>query len=253
MDSSNRLRRDLGAVMQGPGMAIDSADRLCQACVELLEVDGAAISVVLDGVTEGTFGSSNELSRRIDELQYTFGEGPCLDAVRLGQPILVDDLGRTADHRWPAFSAGALNSRVGAVFALPVKLATSTLGALDLFRTSIGPLSKLSLSGAQWAAELAALPLLDLASEDADNESKHPGNSGWDQLSSWGRIEIYQATGMVMAQLDVGSAEALVRIRAYAFAHDRTASEVAWDITERRMRFDPEDWGQPPRAVGSWT
>jgi hypothetical protein len=250
MDSSNRLRRDLGAVMQGPGTAIDSANRLCQACVELLEVDAAAISVVFDGVTEATFGSSSELSRRIDELQYTFGEGPCLDAVRRGQPILVDHLGQSGDQRWPAFSAGALNSGVEAVFAFPVKLATSTLGALDLFRTSIGPLSELSLSGAQWAAELAALPLLDLANEDADREGTHPGNTGWDQLSSWGRIEVYQATGMVMAQLEVGSAEALVRIRAYAFAHDRTASEVAWDITERKMRFEPEDWGQPPPAVG---
>jgi hypothetical protein len=237
--------------MQGPGTAIDSADRLCQACVELLDVDGAAISVVFDGVTEGTFGSSSELSRRIDELQYTFGEGPCLDAVRHGQPILVDHLGHAADQRWPAFSADALDSGVEAVFAFPVKLAASTFGALALFRTSIGPLSELSLSGARWAAELAALPLIDLANEDADKEGTHPGNDGWDQLSSLGRIEIYQATGMVMAQLDVGSAEALVRIRAYAFAHDRTASEVAWDITERRMRFDPEDWGRRPPAVES--
>ena len=240
-------------VMQGPGTAIDSANRLCQACVELLEVDGAAISVVLDGVTEGTFGSSNELSRRIDELQYTFGEGPCLDAVRQGQSILVDHLGLAADQRWPAFSAGALDSGVEAVFAFPVKLSASTLGALDLFRHSIGPLSELSLSGAHWAAELAALPLLDLANEDADREGDHPGNDGWDELSSLGRIEIYQATGMVMAQLDVGPAEALIRIRAYAFAHDRTASEVAWDITERTMRFDPEDWRQAPPAVGSPT
>jgi len=252
MDASQRLRADLGLVMRGPGTALDSADRLCRACVELLEVDGAAISIVLDGVTEGTFGSSNELSRRLDGLQYTFGEGPCLDAVRQGQPVLAEHLRHSSDQRWPAFTVGALDSGVEAVFAFPVRLAASTFGALDLFNTSIGPLSELSLTGASWAAELAALPLLDLANEDADREGEETDGDGWIQLSSLGRIEIYQATGMVMAQLEVGSAEALVRIRAYAFARDRTASEVAWDIIDRKMRFDPDEWGQiPPRAGSS--
>jgi hypothetical protein len=236
--------------MQGPGTAADSADRLCHACVELLEVDGAAISFVLDGVTEGTLGSSGELARRIDELQYTFGEGPCLDAVRHSRPILVAQLGHPSDRRWPAFSQGAQNSGVEAVFAFPIKLAASAFGALDLFRTSTGPLSELSFRGGHCAAEFAALTLLDLAYEGA-RESEQLGDDAWTQLSSLGRIEVYQATGMVMGQLDVGSAEALVRIRAYAFTHDRTASEVAWDIIDRKMGFDPEDWGNAPPAAGT--
>ena len=65
---------------------------------------------------------------------------------------------------------------------------------------------------------------------------------GWGQLASLERVEVYQATGMIMGQLGVDSAEALVRLRAYAFAHDRSPSEVAWDVVERRLALDADGW-----------
>jgi hypothetical protein len=92
VDSSEQVRTELGSALSGPGGALASADRLCQACVDLLDVDGASISFVDQGVTRGTFGSRSELSRRLDELQFTFGEGPCLDAVRMGVPVFAHDL-----------------------------------------------------------------------------------------------------------------------------------------------------------------
>jgi hypothetical protein len=48
------------------------------------------------------------------------------------------------------------------------------------------------------------------------------------------RVEVYQATGMIIGALDVDAVEALVRLRAHAFAQGRTASEAAWAIVERR-------------------
>lgn len=54
-----------------------------------------------DGTTRGTFGSSGEMSRRLDEFQFTFGEGPCLDAVRDGAPVLVANFNDPAEGRWP--------------------------------------------------------------------------------------------------------------------------------------------------------
>ena len=101
------LRAALGAAVAGTPTAIEAADRLCEACVELLEVDGASVSLIHRGATRGTFGSSGALSRRLDELQFTFGEGPCLDAVSYGRPVLAADLRSPREQRWPAF-AGAL-------------------------------------------------------------------------------------------------------------------------------------------------
>ena len=252
MDAREQLRADLGASLVGSDGALSAADRLCLACVELLEVDGAAISLMHAGATQGTFGSSGELSRRLDELQFTFGEGPCLDAVSSGRPVLLGDVDHADERRWPAFSRAASESGVRAVFALPVRLARTAVGALDLFCIRPGPLSEESLDGGLWAAELAALPLLDLMTADVDWVAAGEGRDGWEQLASLERVEVYQATGMLIAQLDVDAAEALVRLRAYAFAEGVTASEAAWAIVERRVQLDPDDaWhGRPGRHDG---
>ena len=238
MDTRERLRAGLGDALRGPGGALAAADRLCRACVELLAVDGAAVSITQAGTTRGTFGSSGELSRRLDEYQFTYGEGPCLDAVATGRPVLVGDVGDQRDPRWPAFSQAALGSGVRAVFALPVALAQAPIGALDLFRNAAGPLTELGLEGGLWAAELAALPLLELMTEV---EPVADAEDGWKQLASLERVEVYQATGMIIGHLDVEPAEALVRLRAYAFAQGVTASEAAWAIVERRVSLTDEE------------
>ena len=147
MHSSERVRTGLGSAISGPGGALESADRLCHACVDLLDVDGASISFVDQGASRGTFGSSSELSRRLDEFQLTFGEGPCLDAVRLGVPVLAPDLADPEEQRRPAFSQAVLKSGVRAVCARQVAVAASGVGALDLFRLSTGPFSDDDLSG----------------------------------------------------------------------------------------------------------
>ena len=245
MVSDAQLRAELGAAISGAGTALAVADRLCQACVGLLGVDGASISVTLDGTNRGTFGSSGDLSRRLDALQFTFGEGPCLDAARHGGPVLVADLDDAAETRWPAFTQAVLEAGVSAVFALPVSLSTQRVGALDLYRGRAGALSEQALTGGLLAAELAALPLLDMLA--AHREVVGRGEQdGWTQLASLDRVEVYQATGMIIGALDVDPTEALVRLRAYAYARDLTAVEVAWQIVERRLSLDTPDWQDHP-------
>lgn len=235
------LRDELATAMSDAVTALAAADRLCQACVELLEVDGASISLADKGTTRGTFGSSGELSRRLDELQFTFGEGPCLDAVREGVPVMATDLGARHERRWPAFKDAVLGTGVRAVFALPVSLATSRVGALDLYNERPGSLSDTTLTGGLLAARLAALPLLAVMTAHSDMAAHTDTEYGWDQLSSLERVEVYQATGMIMVALDVDPGEALVRLRAHAFSCGLTASELAFEIVERRI--DPGGGG----------
>ncbi len=236
--SGERVRAGLGAAVAAAPGGLASADGLCRACVELLNVDGAAVSVLRDGASVGTFGSSGELSRRLDEFQFTFGEGPCLDAVRHGQPVLAADLMLPGEVRWPVFARAVLATGVRAVFALPVVYSGTWVGALDLFRSAPGALGHDDLVGGLFAARLAALPLLDLMTADVDWEAAGEGGAGLPDLASLERVEVYQATGMIMAQCDMGPSEALVRLRAFAFACDRTASEVAWAVIRRDVAFD---------------
>lgn len=63
----SRLREALGAALAGADTPLAAADRLCQACLDLLDVDGASVSLIRAGKSQGTVGSSGELSRTLDE------------------------------------------------------------------------------------------------------------------------------------------------------------------------------------------
>lgn len=224
----------------GASSALGAADRLCRTCVELLEVDGAAISLVHGAAIRGTFGSSGATSRRLDELQFTFGEGPCLEAVASGKVVLLEDLDDPADARWPAYRAAARQSDVRAIFALPVEVGANHVGALDLYRHRSGPLGADALAGARIAAEMAALPLLDLLTAEVDWDSIARGVP-FPQIATLERVEVNQATGMIIAALELDPVDALLRLRAHAFAHGQTASEVAYQIVDRRLGADLRD------------
>lgn len=242
MSLDDRMRVALGEAVAGSGSRIAAADRLCRACVDVLTVDGASLSLMYNGASQGTVGASGDLSRRLDELQFTFGEGPCYESIRSAGPVMVPDLRDPDEQRWPAYSAAVLESGVRAVYALPVSAATAPIGVLDLFRSAPGPLSGQDLVGGLLAAELAALPLLDLLGGAGGRGSDQDPVS---ELAALERVEVYQATGMLMAQLDCDPTEALVRLRAHAFAVGMTASEVAWLIVDRQLTLEADPTGRP--------
>lgn len=239
-NDATSVRSRLTAAVTGAASPLAAADRLCQVCVETLDVDGAALSLTHEGTTRGTFGSSSSTSRTIDELQYTYGEGPCLQAAFTGVPVLVADLAALGDVRWPAFRRAVMDVGVAAVFALPVAIMSTRIGALDLYRQRRGPLTADDLVSGLFAAELAALPLLDLV-EEVDWDDAGEGGQQWHQLASLERVEVYQATGMLVGALDVSPEEALVRLRGYAFSHNMTASEVAYAIVEGDL-LGSDEW-----------
>ncbi len=219
----------------GDERGADAADRLCEACVRLLGVDAAAISLVFDGTNNGTLGASGPDARAIDELQFILGEGPCLDSVAERTPVLVVDLADPMHSRWPAYSPAMLAQHIRGVFAMPVLVAGQYIGALDLFRSEPGSLDSDYLAGALIAAELAEMPFLDLVGVDLNAAITDPDSAAWAELNSLSRAEVSQATGMLVAQLDVEPAVALVRLRAHAYSTGTTATAVAREILARRL------------------
>jgi hypothetical protein len=219
---------------------VHAADSLCEACVLLFDIDAAAISLVFDGASSGTLGSSGAPARMYDELQFTLGEGPCLDSVARRAPILVVDLADAADARWPAFGPAMLAHQIRGISALPVLVAGEYVGALDLFRKQPGGLVGEQFAGAIVAAELAAIPLLDLLDADLQAAVSDPKSDAWTELNVLSRAEVSQATGMLVAQLEVEPAEALVRLRAYAYGNGRSATDVARDILDRQLKLDTD-------------
>ena len=211
--------------------------RICDLCVSMLGVTGAGISLSTPAGNRGVVCATDDVAARVEELQVTLGEGPCLDAISSGGPVLVPDLDRPDDvvvGRWPAFMDGAAAAGVRAVFAFPLRIGAIGLGAIDLYRTSRGDLGADELTGALMAADAAALALLDLdpagdafADDQATRSTYH--------------LQVHQATGMVQAQLDVTTDAAFALLRARAFAGGRPLVDIATDVVERRLRFTPED------------
>ena len=96
------------------------------------------------------------------------------------------------------------------------------------------------LAGAVAAAELAGVPLLDLLDGDLQAAVADPKSNAWAELNSLSRAEVSQATGMLVAQLEIEPAEALVRLRAHAYATGRSATDVARDILDRRLKLEAD-------------
>jgi hypothetical protein len=224
----------------GERRGVGAADRLCEACVTLLGIDAAAVSMVFDGANIGTLGASDATARAYDEEQFTHGEGPCLDAVAHRQPVTVVDLAAPGEDRWPAYGPAMLARHIRGVYAMPIALAGEYVGALDVFQAKPGTLSVEQVTGVGVAAELAQIPLLDLLDQNLDEGVGKPGSDAWTELNALTRAEVSQATGMLMAQLNIEAPTALVRLRAHAYATGRSATEVARDIVARRLRLEPD-------------
>jgi hypothetical protein len=173
-------------------------------------------------------------------MQFTLGEGPCLDCVAQGSPVLVADLAKPSDGRWPAYSLAMLDYRIRGIFAIPIVLAGAFVGALDLFRTRPGELPDEHLAGAIVAAELAGIPLMDLMDSDLQAAVDDPDSDAWAEFNALSRAEVSQATGMLVAQLDIEPAEALIRLRAHAYSTGRGATDVARDILDWRLKLDSD-------------
>jgi hypothetical protein len=215
----------------------DSAVKLvCDACLELLPVSGAAVSVIDGNQVRGTVCATDSVMSTIEELQFTTGVGPCVDAFADGRPILVPDLALEAEVRWPAFSVNAVRAGVGAIFAFPLQIGAIRLGALDLYRRDPGALDSDTLADALLVADTATAALVHM------HETSPAGtvDGDWWDSSSFFHVEVHQATGMIMMQLDVSATDALLVLRAAAFASGQSVSELAKLVVQGRLRLGPD-------------
>ncbi|MGP4084585.1 GAF and ANTAR domain-containing protein [Streptomyces sp. KR55] len=208
---------------------------VCLVAVRLLPVTCAGVSLCGDGMLV-PLSASDQRAAYLMEIQATLGEGPCLHAARTGAPVIAADLaGRDAD-RWPVFAQQATAAGVRAVYALPLGDDSGCVGTLDLYRDSPGGLSARELHTAYLMAGVMTVALMALPA-DEENASRLADGPWLSELATE-HDEVYQAVGMIMAQLGVGSDEALARLRGRAFARGTTVLDVAHDVVTHRERFE---------------
>ena len=171
----------------------------------------------------------------LEDLQYTIGQGPCRDAFDTGRSVHAPQLDNDAWARWPSFVELAQSSGINAVFAYPLVANHAKVGVLTLYKAAEGALTVAQHDDSVALAAVLTETLLSLQDE-APAGTLAPG---LDEAVQY-RAEIYQASGMIAVQLAIPASEALLRIRAHAFARDRTVAESAADIVARRLRLDDD-------------
>jgi GAF domain-containing protein len=231
-----RLARMVAALAIGER---DPNHSLCVASASAIGVAGAGVILMSGRRALGSVCASGPMTEAAEEVQYTVGEGPCIEAFRTKSPVLVPDLADPAFTRWPAFGPGAQLAGVRAAFGFPLLVGSVCFGALNLYHDAPGALSDDQYEDALAVAHVASRTVLRWQSEAG------PGSLAW-QLEHvpMHRAVVHQAGGMVSVQAAVSVPDATVMLRAYAFAEDRAISEVSADIVNGVLRLD----GYPPRA-----
>lgn len=205
--------------------------RLCQACVSLLPVDGASVSVMLGTRHRQSLYASDSIVQHLEDVQFSLGEGPCFEALETGRPVLVPDLAEQANLAWPVFAAEVRGEDVGAIFAFPLRRGAARFGAMDMYRRTPGWMSKTEVATALQIADIATSALLAASATGPDGRI----TEAWLTELSQDRAAVHQATGIVIAEFAVPAEEALARLRGYAFAAGRSVQDVADELVTGRL------------------
>ncbi len=210
----------------------DPVVSLCAACAEVVGVAGAGLVLMRGGRVLGNVCVSDSVISRVEDLQYTLGEGPAIDACESREPVLVGDLAAMDVARWPSFRDGALNAGLHAAFGFPLLIQGLCIGALDLYHGEAVTLTEEQIADAVVVAHVACRTVLSWQNVAT------PNTLAWqlEQVPAH-RAVVHQASGMISVQAGTSVDDSLVLLRAHSFAHDRSIDEVAGDVVSRQLRF----------------
>ena len=140
-------------------------DHLVVRIVDVLPITSAGVTLIAPGADPHYIAASDASAMRFERLQSELGEGPCLAAYESGEAVALPDL--AGDARFPIFGPRAVEAGLKAVFTFPLRHGNERLGALDLYRTTTGPLDAEEMRSAQTLADVATAYLLNARAREA--------------------------------------------------------------------------------------
>jgi GAF domain-containing protein len=205
---------------------VEFLHRLAVRCVDLVDASEAGIMLADRDGTLHYVASSSERMRHIELFELQHDEGPCLDAFHTGAAVhcgLTED----ANERWPRFAPHAREVGIESVSALPMRLRTEVIGALNILSTSPEPLSAEDQQVAQALADIATIGILQ---ERALNDALVVTSQLEAALES--RIVIEQAKGIVAERNHVDIDTAFELLRGYSRTHNHLLRQTAQEIID---------------------
>ncbi|HVK19795.1 MAG TPA: GAF and ANTAR domain-containing protein [Actinokineospora sp.] len=223
---------DLADTLVADFDVIDFLHTLATRSVELLDADAAGIMLADQHGGLHVMASSTEEARLLELYELQNNEGPCLDCWRSGRPVARADLAEMRST-WPAFTQRLEDLGFHSAQALPMRLRTQTIGALNLFRAKPGRLSEADLGIGQAMADVATVGLIQ---ERAIAAGELLATQLQTALTS--RVQLEQAKGVLSQRSGLPMGQAFQLMRDYARSHNRLLSDVAAHIIDGSISDD---------------
>ena len=214
---------------------VDFLQTLTERCVELVDADAAGLMLDDQRGALQPIAYTDESARLLELFELQRGEGPCLDCFASGQRIANVDLTAATD-RWPVFSQAARDLGFTTCHALPLRLRSQVIGALNLFSTQPAQLGADHLAVAQGLADIATIGLLhERAARDQHAVSEQL------QTALNSRVIIEQAKGVLAQHGGLTMSAAFERLRSHSRNRNQRISEVARRIVEGDLELSALD------------
>lgn len=170
--------------------------------------------------------ASKERTRLLELFQIQKAEGPCHECFATGQPVEVSNLELERD-RWPRFAPRALAVGFRSVQAVPMRLRSEVLGALNLFIAEPGGIDPTGRAVVQALADVATIGLLQRRT--ALTAQIHLGQV---QHALQSRIVVEQAKGVIAQQAGTSVDEAFERLRSHSRNHNRRLHDLCLAVVD---------------------
>lgn len=209
---------------------IDVLQTLLDTCNLVLDIDagGVLLADPETGVLE-LVASTDDSARIVEAMQLSAVTGPCIDAYRDSRIVSVPEISALPD-RSAHFRATALGEGFRSVYAIPMRLRSTTIGAVNFFRAQPGELNEADRRAATALTTVATVGILNERSSRAAEVVQHQLQDALDS-----RVVIEQAKGVLAHSLDLSMDEAFVRIRDYARRERTGLAVVARRIVDRTL------------------
>ena len=170
--------------------------------------------------------SSNDIPKKLDEIQSETDEGPCIDAIKDQEVFQTADLRN--EGRWPRFSARA-HEETGVASILSIRLFVEhdTMGALNLYSTTPGAFDDSDVALATVFAAHASVAM-SAARRQEGLEKKAES-----------RDVIGRAKGILMARSGVSDDEAFAMLKSASQRMNVKLRDIAQTITEQKATPAP--------------
>jgi hypothetical protein len=211
--------------------------RLTRACASVLSVSAAGLSL-MDGEFRVPLGASDELATSAERLQFTQGEGPCLEATSTGR-IQASDEGEL-ERRWPAFARELFaQTPYRAIICLPLPLEPEVNAALDLYLRDPRAMGSVTVADILTIGRQITDALLVARAVTGDATGRGEGDPAWMHgAATEDRLNVWVAMGMLMTRASLTAPDALALLRGYSYSHDTVVDLVAAQLMQGALNID---------------